>query len=133
MVKFVSRKRTQQIMPAAFRVVVRTLISWDFSELEAARALGLGLGEFRSFRSKGLDLGVVDDDLFVRVSLFLGFERALKTLLVTDENILCWLNQTSDAPPFEDRTPKSVFLEGSATELRKVREFLERLLGGNVD
>lgn len=131
MVEFVSRKRTDQSMPTAFRVALRMLDSWCFSAAEAARALGLGLEETEKFRSEGLPVGEADDDLIIRVSLLLGIERALETLLANDEDMSRWVNGPSDAPPFQGRTPKSVMIDGTTNDLRLVRNYLDSWLPGD--
>lgn len=131
MVEFVSRKRTDQSMPTAFQVALRILDSWCFSPAEAAQALGLGLEESEKFRSEGLPVGEADDDLIIRVSLFLGIERALETLLVSDTDMSRWVNSPSDAPPFQGGTPKSIMIDGTTSDLRLVRNYLDSWLSGD--
>ena len=127
------KEHIKQDMPAAFRVAVRTLDAWDYSDGEMARVLGLSPEQFQRYRATGLPEESVNDDLTTRVSLVLGIERALEILLAEESDIRNWVNDPSKATLFEGSTPKTIMVNGQLGDLRKIRTYLDGWIQGDFD
>ena len=129
--KSLTKEQIYQAMPSAFRVALRILDAWDFSPGDMALVLGLGSAECQRYQATGLPEESMSEDLTTRVSLILGIELALETLLREEGDIRDWVNRPSNAPIFQGATPKSVMLHGPLDDLRGIRMYLDGWLSGD--
>lgn len=100
---------------------------WQLSEAEQMILLGSpAAADFQDWR-RG-DIATANGDVLERISLLLGIDRAIRTLLSDDERANLWIRAPNSAPLFGGRSALDHMLDGGVAGLWRVRAYLDRQL-----
>lgn len=121
----------RQAAPAALRAVLQLLKTWDLSDKEKAELLGLTDQDLAAYIGGDVPGELTSSDLVLRVSYLLGIAKALDILISDTEPQSHWINNRSDATPFDGQTPKHYLLANGLSGLHKTREYLDGMLNGD--
>ena len=117
---------TQEEGEAGVRLVLRLFERWGLTDREARVLLG-GVSARTYARWKAGEIGRLESDRKMRLSLLAGIHKALRSLFTEPERVYGWVTRRN--ADFDDRRPLDVLLQGRMTDLMDVRACLDAARG----
>ena len=117
---------TEAEAQAMQRAVIKLFEHWKLTETEAATLLG-GINPRTYHRWKKGEYGRTSVDLKARLSNLMGIHKALRLLFNDAQRGYAWLRKPNSA--FAGRSALAVMLNGSFTDVMRVRHYLDAQRG----
>jgi len=117
---------TEAEAQAMQRAVIKLFERWKLTEVEAATLLG-GINPRTYHRWKKGEYGRTSVDLNARLSNLMGIHKALRLLFNDAQRGYAWLRKPNSA--FAGRSALAVMLNGSFTDVMRVRHYLDAQRG----
>lgn len=117
---------TQEEGEAGVRLVLRLFERWGLSDREARVLLG-GVSARTYARWKAGEIGRLETDRKMRLSLLAGIHKALRSLFTEPERAYGWVTRPN--ADFGGHRPLDVLLQGRMTDLLDVRAYLDAARG----
>jgi hypothetical protein len=118
---------TQTEAAALARTTVKLFDRWQLSDTEARQLLG-GMAARTWSRWKSGDIGKVDRDLAMRMSLLMGIHKGLRFLFTDPARGYAWIRKPNEA--FNGQSALDVMMGGTIFHLMRVRSYLDAERGG---
>lgn len=112
---------------AMARAITNLFDRWQLSDVEACEILG-GMAARTWARWKKGEIGRVDRDLAMRMSILLGIHKGLRYMFTAPQRGYEWIKKANKA--FGGKSALEVMLQGSMFDLARVRSYLDAERGG---
>lgn len=113
---------TQEEAAALARATVNLFARWDLSDGEARQLLG-GMPPRTWARWKAKEIGRIDRDLAMRMSLLMGIHKGLRLLFSDPARGYAWIRKPNEH--FGGQSALDVMMGGSLFHLLRVRSYLD--------
>lgn len=120
-------KITDDEAAAMARAITNLFDRWQLSDVEACEILG-GMAARTWARWKKGEIGRVDRDLAMRMSILLGIHKGLRYMFTAPQRGYEWIKKANKA--FGGKSALEVMLQGSMFDLARVRSYLDAERGG---
>jgi uncharacterized protein (DUF2384 family) len=117
---------TPEEAAAGARLAVRLFERWGLTDAEACVLLG-GLAPRTWARWKTGEVGRIDADRAMRLSLLAGIHKGLRHLFTDPARVEGWITRPN--ADFDGERPLDVLLRGRITDLMDVRAYLDAARG----
>jgi len=111
---------------AGARFAVKVFELWGLSDSESCTLLG-GIGSRTYARWKKGQIGPMDMDRKMRLSLLAGIHKGLKYLFIEKQRGYDWIKTPNTH--FDEARPLDILLNGRMTDLIAVRDYLDAIRG----
>lgn len=118
---------TEDEATAMARAITNLFDRWQLSDVEACEILG-GMAARTWARWKKGEIGRVDRDLAMRMSILLGIHKGLRYMFTAPQRGYEWIKKANKA--FGGKSALEVMLQGSMFDLARVRSYLDAERGG---
>ena len=118
---------TEQEASALARAVTNLFDRWGLSDGEACQLLG-GMAARTWARWKKGDIGRIDRDLAMRMSILVGIHKGLRYMFSDPQRGYRWVKKANSV--FSGQSALQVMLHGSIFDLQRVRTYLDAERGG---
>ncbi|MCF4097335.1 MbcA/ParS/Xre antitoxin family protein [Maritalea mediterranea] len=118
---------SQDEAAAMARATVNLFRRWGLSDTQARQLLG-GMAPRTWARWKKGDMGRIDRDLAMRMSILMGVHKGLRYMFSDPHRGYQWVKKPNTA--FAGQSALDVMLGGSIFDLARVRDYLDAERGG---
>ena len=118
---------TEDEAAALARAVTNLFDRWGLSDVEACQLLG-GMAARTWARWKKGEIGRIDRDLAMRLSILLGIHKGLRYMFSDPHRGYAWIKKPNSA--FGGVSALNIMMQGSMFDLARIRSYLDAERGG---
>lgn len=109
---------------AGMRAFFRIMGAWGVEEVQALAVLGISSEEYAKWRKDPTKFHLTANQI-KRLSCVLGIYKALQILIPDPRIADSWVKTKNTAPLFSGRRPLEMMTSGEATDLIRIRNYLD--------